>query len=116
MKKVIVRIFIILFAASLIGASWYAYDMTSSDQSTLQDGRGEFAPDGERSEDGDLERRPREGVEGEGESNSVSQLLSGTAVIVAQTALVVAAVTLLRMLINKVEPIVSKKKIASSTS
>ena len=114
MKKVIVRIFIILFAASLIGASWYAYDMTSSDQSTLQDGRGEFAPDGERSDDGDLERRPRDGAEGE--SNSVSQLLSGTAVIVGQTALVVAAVTLLRMLINKVEPIVSKKKIASSTS
>lgn len=115
MKKIIVRIVIILFAASLVSAGWYAYDMTSSDQAITQDGRGDFTPDGV-SEDGGRGGRPREGAEGGDESNSVSQLLSGTAVIVGQTALVVAVVALLRMLINRFVPKGYKKKIASSPS
>ena len=115
MKKIIVRIFIILFAASLIGAGWYAYDMTSSDQSTLQDGRGEFAPDGEFSEGGEREKGPPPGAEGEGESSTLSQLLSGAAVIVGQTALVVVLVTFLRMVINRFVPLVFKKKSANAT-
>ena len=116
MKKIIVRIFIILFAASLIGASWYAYDITSSDQSTLQDGRSEFAPDSELSENGEREKGPPRGAEGEGESSTVSQLFSGSAVIVGQTGLAVAVVALLRMLIHRFVPKGSRKKIASSPS
>ena len=113
MKNILVPIVIILIAAGLISAGWYAFATVSSEQSLVQDGSAEFAPDGEQlSEEGQREHPP--GAEGEGASNSVSQLFSGMAVIVGQTALVIALVALMRMLINKFGPMVFNKTKANS--
>ena len=118
MLKTLGRTFIILIAASVIGLSWYAVSTTSFSQSLAPDRPPEFAQSDEAAADqltaDEGERKPAPGAEGEEAGNSLSQLFSGMTTIVGQTALVIALVALMRMLIDKFIPMVFKKTKAKS--
>ena len=103
--KTITRTLIILLAAGLISMGWYAYSTTNSTQTSMPDRSVEFAAAddaanaGTDAADQAQPSRPDGGEHAE-QSFSVSRVLSGTAVIIGQTAIVIALVVLVRKLGN----------------
>jgi hypothetical protein len=92
--KTIARTLIIILAAGLIALGWTAYAATDSTQSSLPDRPAEFAPADDAA--ADIDEAPPARPEADELGFSVGRILSGLAVIIGQTTLVIGLVALAR--------------------
>jgi len=105
--KTITRTLIILLTAGLISLGWYAYATTNSTQTSMPDQPAEFAAadDAANTEAANAgtdvaDQVPPSRPDGGEQSFSVSRVLSGVAIIIGQTVIVIALVVLVRKLGN----------------
>lgn len=96
--KTIARTLVILLTAGLIALGWTAYAATNSGQTSMPERPAEFAPADDGTADPDQTLPPR--PDGDRMGFSVDRVLGGMAVIIAQTALVIALVVGARKLGN----------------
>lgn len=96
--KTIARTLIILLAAGLIALGWAAYATTDSGQTSMPDRPAEFAPADDGTADPGQALPPR--PDGDEMGFTVDRVLGGMAVIIAQTALIIALVAGVRKLGN----------------